>query len=300
MELDISKLKQAGSIAASVRRYAERFVKPGVKASEVCEKLEHMIVDLGGLPAFPCNISVNEVAAHYTPSIGDDITVGEKDLVKIDIGVHVDGYIADTAITIDLGGEHGDLVEAVERALEAAISVIKPYISVYEIGKAIENEIKRKGFKPIRNLSGHTIDRFVLHAGISIPNHADRSLFGTRLLPGTLVAIEPFASNGRGFVVEKSTINIYSYIGKRRAVLGDDEERLLTMIVNRYKSLPFTPRWLLDLDIEPARIKKAVESLYIKGVLKGYPVLVEAGGGLVSQAEHTVLISESEVLITTR
>ncbi|MEM0340272.1 MAG: type II methionyl aminopeptidase [Acidilobaceae archaeon] len=300
MELDVSKLKQAGSVAASVRRYAEKLVKPGAKASHICEELERMIVELGGLPAFPCNISVNEIAAHYTPSIGDDVVIGEKDLVKIDIGVHVDGYIADTATTIDLGGECEDLIEASQRALEVAISVIKPYVSVYEIGKAIENEIKKRGFRPIKNLSGHTIERFVLHAGISIPNHADRTLFGMRLTPGTLVAIEPFATNGRGLVVEKSTINIYSYVSKKKVALSDEEEKVLTVVANRYRALPFTLRWLLDLNIEPARLKKIVESLYIKGVLKGYPVLAEAGGGLVSQAEHTVLIGEDDVLVTTK
>lgn len=299
MELDLGRLKQAGSIASSVRKSVSRIVRPGVRASEVCERVESLIVELGGLPAFPCNISVNDVAAHYTPSIGDDLVIDEKALVKIDVGVHVEGYIADTAVTIDLSGEYSKLVEASERALEAALSVVKPYVSLYEIGRAVENEIRKLGFKPIRNLSGHTIERYVLHAGVSVPNYADRSLFNVRLAPGTLLALEPFATNGRGFTVEKSVVNIYSYTGRRKTVLSGIEELVVSAVSSRYGGLPFTPRWLRDLGVDSGELLSAVRSLHAKGVLRGYPVLVEAGGGMVSQAEHTVYIGDGEVVVTT-
>ncbi|MEM1873323.1 MAG: type II methionyl aminopeptidase [Acidilobaceae archaeon] len=299
MEFDVSKLKQAGRIAAAVRRSAEKLVKPGARASEICGKLESMIVELGGMPAFPCNISIDEVAAHYTPSVDDDVVVGEKALVKIDVGVHVDGHIADTATTIDLSGEHQDLVEASERALEAAISVIKPFVSVFEIGRAVESEARRAGFKPIKNLSGHSIGRFVLHSGISIPNHADRALFSVRIAPGTLIAVEPFVTNGRGYTVEKNVVNIFSLSGRKGIVADETENLILSTIASRYKTLPFTPRWLLDLSVEPQRLLSAIRSLYSRGVLRGYPVLVEAGGGLVAQAEHTVYVDENGVLVTT-
>ncbi|MEN2999875.1 MAG: M24 family metallopeptidase [Acidilobaceae archaeon] len=146
--MELEKLRQAGRIAEELKGEARRLVKPGRRASEICERLEALTRELGGSPAFPCNFSVNSVAAHYTPGLSDDVTVGEKDLVKVDVGVHVDGYIADTAITIDLSGEHGRLLEATERALEEAVAVVKPFVSLYEIGRAVENAIRSFGFRP--------------------------------------------------------------------------------------------------------------------------------------------------------
>jgi methionyl aminopeptidase len=298
--VDLDKLKMAGRIAARVRDYARTIVKPGVRASEVCEVLERLIVELGGSPAFPCNFSLNDTAAHYTPGLGDDVVVPEGAVVKVDVGVHVDGFIADTATTIDLSGAHGKLLEASERALEVAVSKVKPYASLYEIGRAIELEIRSLGFKPIRNLSGHNILRYMVHGGLSIPNHADRSLHHVRIPPGSIIALEPFATNGKGLVVDKQIVNIYSYTGRKpKIALTEQESKLLEIIVERYKTLPFTPRWLRDL-YNPEELKQLIKSLHAKGVLHGYPVLVEAGGGIVAQFEHTLYVSDSEVIIITQ
>ncbi len=298
--VDLDKLMIAGRIAARVREYAKTIVKPGVKASEVCEALEKLIVELGGSPAFPCNFSLNDVAAHYTPGLDDDLVVPEGAVVKVDVGVHVDGFIADTAVTIDLSGNYGKLLEASLRALEAAISKVKPYVSLYEIGRTIELEIKSLGFKPIKNLSGHNILRYLVHGGLSIPNYGDRSQHSIRIPPGSIIALEPFATNGKGLVVDKQVVNIYSYTGRKpKIALTDQESKLLEAIVNRYKTLPFTPRWLKDqFNIED--LKQTVRSLHAKGVLHGYPVLVEAGGGMVAQFEHTLYISDSDVIVVTR
>lgn len=298
--VDLDKLRIAGRIAGRVRDYAESIVKPGVRASEVCESLERIIVELGGMPAFPCNLSVNEVAAHYTPGLEDDTVIPEGAIVKVDVGVHVDGYIADTAITLDLSGEHGKLLEASSRALEAAITAIKPYISLYELGRVVEQEIRSMGFKPIRNLSGHNILRYRVHGGLSIPNYADRSLHRVRITPGTVIALEPFATNGKGMVVDKQIVNIYSYTGRKpKIALTEEESKLLEVIVARYRTLPFTPRWLKDI-ASVEKLQQLTKSLHVKGVLHGYPVLVEAGGGLVSQFEHTIYISDSDVIVVTR
>jgi methionyl aminopeptidase len=299
-DVDFDKLKMAGRIAARVRDYAGDLVKPGVRASYVCESLEKLIVELGGSPAFPCNFSVNDVAAHYTPGFDNDVVVSEGAVVKVDVGVHVDGFIADTAITVDLSGNYGKLLEASLRALESAISSIKPYTSLYEIGRVVELEIRSLGFKPIRNLSGHNILRYLVHGGLSIPNYADRSLHRVRIQPGSVIALEPFATNGKGLVVDKQFVNIYSYTGRKpKMALTEQETRLLEIIVDRYKTLPFTPRWLRGF-FSNEELNNISKSLRVKGVLHGYPVLVEAGGGMVSQFEHTLYITDSDVIVVTQ
>lgn len=124
-------------------------------------------------------------------------------------------------------------------------------------------------------------------------------MFHVRLRPGTLVAIEPFATNGRGFVRESPLTNIYSYTGRRpKLPLNEVEEKILSKILEEYRTLPFTPRWLTRWFARET-VAEAVKGLQAKGVLHGYPVLVEAGRGMVSQFEHTFLILEDRVLVTT-
>ncbi len=295
----IENLIKAGSIAADAREYSRTIVRPGEKASIICTKIEEYIIERGGKPAFPCNISIGAVAAHYTPSINDDVEIKEGDVVKIDVGVSIDGYIADTATTIDLSGSYVELLEASREALEAVVGIMKPNIRIYDIGKTIESTVKKKGYKVIRNLTGHTIDRYVIHAGLSIPNYPDRLTFYKRLTPGMQVAIEPFTTNGKGMVTESSTINIYAYTGKKpRMPLNQAEREMLDYIINEYYTLPFTPRWLVGR-WETEDIIKIIKSLYMKGVLHGYPVLIESGRGAVAQFEHTFIILKDRVIVTT-
>ncbi len=295
----LGKLLRAGEIAEAILDEAGKLLVPGASARKICERLESRIVELGGRPAFPCNFSVNEVAAHYTPGIEDDIILEGDEVVKVDVGVHVDGYIADTARTFDLSGKHEKLLEAARDALQAVISAMRPGISLYEIGRRIEQAIRRKGFKPIRNLSGHTISRWIIHAGISIPNYGDRRAAAIRLRPGTIAAIEPFATNGRGMVKDGSIVNIYAYTGKTpRIPLSEEEAKILHYIIEEYKTLPFTPRWLTSR-FPPEIVRETVKSLTAKGVLYDYPILVEAGKGLVSQFEHTFVILNDRVIVTT-
>ena len=296
----LKKLLEAGRAAAEARDYGARLVEPGRLASEVCEAVEAKIRELGAQPAFPCNISINHVAAHYTPSIGVDAEIPEGAVVKIDVGAHVDGYIADTAVTVDLSGRWGKLLEASKSALEEAEKTLKPGVRLYDIGRAIQQAMKRLGYKPVRNLYGHTIGRYLIHAGISIPNYPERRLFASRLKPPLLFAIEPFATNGKGMVTELSTTTIYSYTGRRsRIAVGDLEDKILGEIVKRYKTLPFTPRWLRGLAGDE-ELEAAIRALSLKGILHGYPVLVEAGRGLVAQFEHTYLMLKDRIVVTTR
>ncbi|MEM2235060.1 MAG: type II methionyl aminopeptidase [Desulfurococcaceae archaeon] len=288
----IKRYLKAGSIASRVRREAESLVKPGVSLVELAEAIEERIRELGGQPAFPVNISINEVAAHYTPTPGDQSVIPDSSIVKIDIGVHVDGYIADTATTVTFNPAYEPLLESAEKALESALKVVSNGVPVSYVGKAIEDSIRVRGFKPIRNLTGHSIDRFIIHSGVSIPNYNDYRA-KHKLVDG-VYAIEPFATNGEGLVKDAPTTAIYSLRGASKS-----RDELMKKLWETYRTLPFCLRWLSKTFESIDLAQRALKELMAHGRIHVYPVLVEASGGLVSQYEHTVLINGREVIITT-
>lgn len=285
----LKKYREAGRILKIVRAEAVDMIKVGNSLLEVAEFVEKKTIELGGRPAFPCNISRNQEAAHATPKAGDKDVFG-KDMVKLDLGVHVDGYIADSAITVDLSG-NSDIVKASEAALAAAIDLIKPGVSTGEIGAAIEESIRSYGLSPIMNLTGHGLSQYEAHDDPSVPNKHIEG--GFILKEGDVLAIEPFATNGAGLVHDGSWAEIYSIIRKKpvrmpavRNVMNQAEE---------YRELPFAKRWLVSdkLDFSLLQLEKA-------GILHSYPVLIENAGGLVSQAEHTVIITRDGCEVTTK
>jgi methionyl aminopeptidase len=286
----LDKYREAGRILAAVREGAVAKVKEGALLLEVAEFVEQSTREKGGEPAFPCNISRNEEAAHASPSI-DDETVFEKDLVKLDIGVHVDGYIADSAVTVDLSGEHKELVEAAEAALNAAIDLVRDGVNTGEIGAAIEQAIRERGYRPVVNLSGHGLAQHNAHTPPTIPNV--RHEHGVLLKENDVIAIEPFATDGVGKVEEHGHVEIYSLI-KPRPVRVREAKNLLKEIEN-YQGLPFAKRWL-----PRDRLDLALRTLNSAGALREYPVLREEGGGLVSQAEHTLIVQKDGCEVTTK
>ncbi len=289
----IEKYKKAGEIAKQALEYGASLIKPNVKAIEVAKAVENKITSLGGKFAFPVNISINEVAAHYTPKEDDELTFKEGDVVKLDIGVHIDGYIADTAITVDLG-DNKELVKASEEALKAAIETIHPGIEVWEIGKVVEETIKSFGFVPIANLTGHSLEQFELHAGKTIPN-VNNGL-KTKIEEGDAVAIEPFATTGNGYVIDSAPSEIYSLINVK-PVRGLMERRVLEYIVEEHKMLPFCKRWIVNKF--GAGSAFALRNLVRYEILHNYPVLREEARGLVSQREKTILVLGGENIVTT-
>ena len=289
-------LIKAGEIARQVKKEVVDMITPGAKLYDIAEFVERRIVELGGKPAFPCNLSINEIAAHYTPYKGDDSVLKEGDYLKVDLGVHVDGYIADTAVTFRVGMEEDDLMAASKEALENAISVIRAGVKISEIGKAIEETIRGYGFNPIVNLSGHKIDRYKLHAGISIPN-IYRPNDSYVLKEGDVIAIEPFATTGAGQVIEVPPALIFMHI-RDRPVRMAQARRLLMHIKREYNGLPFAYRWLQGFMPE-GQLKLALAQLDRAGAIYSYQVLREVRGGLVSQFEHTVIVEKDGAYITT-
>lgn len=289
----LEKYERAGRIAAEVAAEARRIAKPGAALLGIAERLEALIAARGAKPAFPVNISLNDYAAHCTPEAGSEATIGERDVVKIDIGAHVDGYIGDTAFTLDFGGENAALVEASEAALQAAIEAMKPGVSTGSVGAAVEAAVRKRGFKPIENLTGHSLAQYVLHAGIAIPNVASGSAV---LREGDFIAVEPFATNGAGRVVESNAAEIFGYVGAAKLRLQASRE-ILKHVQQEYMQLPFAERWLKRWG--GLQVKTALRELLAAGALEAYPMLREAGRGLVAQAEHTVVIERDGARVLT-
>lgn len=288
---------KAGKIAASVLKEAPKLVLPGESYFDIAESLEKMIVDAGGVPGFPANISVNEIAAHFTPEADNAVLIGETDVVKVDIGAQIDGCIGDTAVTVDLSGEQGKLCEASFAALEAAVACAKPGVDVGEIGAAIEKEITSRGYKPIENLTGHKIEPYLLHAGVDIPNI--RTNGGYALQEGDIFAIEPFASTGSGHVADTSQVEIFALQATPRLRMKYSRE-LLEHIVRNYFSLPFAERWLRNVFKSRLTLSTALRELLNSGALHPYPVLRDTGKGIVAQSEHTIIVEHDSARVTTK
>ena len=293
----MERYRKAGEIAAKVREEMKRTVREGMPIIDVCERAESLIESLGGKPAFPCNVSINHVAAHYTSPPGDEGKIPENSVVKIDIGVHVDGYIADTAVTVCFNPNHERLVEVSEAALKMAIKIIRPGLPISRFGFEVQRFIERRGFKPISNLTGHQIDRYLIHAGKTLPNVSHMSISKIKL--GEVYAIEPFVTypEAAGKVKETSEAFIFRLV-KRKAPKGIDSRRLLRFIEKNFRTLPFAERWLRNYgsrdDYEPA-FSELVSGRYIMS----YPVFVEASGGIVAQSEHTIVVEKDGASLLT-
>jgi methionyl aminopeptidase len=281
--------REAGRILAQVREEAAERCTVGTGYLELSEWVEDRIRELGGEPAFPLNISVDNEAAHGAAAPEDDRTIGEE-LVKLDIGVHIDGWLADTAVTVDLLGVD-DLVEAAENALDAALDLVEPGVEAGRIGAEIEEVIDGYGYNPVVNLSGHGLGHWEQHTAPNIPNRAVGS--SATLSVGDVVAVEPFATDGTGKVNEGSEEQIFS-LEHERTVRNRAAREALEQITERYRTLPFAARWL-----DVRRPEMALRRLKAQDVVHGYPVLKEDAGSLVSQKEHTLIVTEDGCEVTT-
>lgn len=282
------KYRRSGKIAAEVREEVKRTLREGMPIIDVCEKVELTIRRKGGKPAFPCNVSVNEVAAHYTSPPGDKRTIPENSLVKVDIGVHVDGYIADTAVTVCFNPEYENLVRAAEDALEKAVEILRPGLRISRFGSTIQKTIKTRGFKPVSNLTGHKIGRYLIHAGKSLPNVSHFST--ARVSEGEVYGVEPFTTlpKAAGKVKSGSEAHIFR-LSKHKSLKNPYAKQLLNYIRKDFRTLPFTERWLREC-VPHDRYKNAFSELLSSKSLTAYPVFIEASGKPVAQAEHTILV----------
>jgi methionyl aminopeptidase len=289
--------RKAGKIASEVRALTKELVRPGGGVLEVCESIEKEIESRGGSPAFPTGIGVNQVTAHYAPQEDDASLFRESDLIKVDFGVHIDGYVADTAVSITFNPEHELMLKATERALNAAIGTASKDPRTGEIGGEIFREASRFGFKTIQNLTGHTLDRYVVHAGKSIPNLFMPNL--PSLKKGEVFAIEPFLTLGSaaGYVVDSPSETIFS-IATRRKTGSRELDAFAERVWADRRTLPFTPRWYFK-EFGREKLHGIVRQLVRKRVVRSYPTLVEASGKPVAQFEHTMALVEEGLVVLT-
>jgi len=288
----IKEYRQAGKIAKQVRGYAKSIIKKGMPLIEIAEKVEAEVEKLGAKPAFPVNLSINDIAAHNSPTY-DDKTLASG-LLKIDFGVHVEGYIVDTAFTLDLedNEENKKLIEAAELALQKAIKITREGIELWKLGEEIQKTITSLNFSPVRNLSGHELEKYKVHAGLTIPNTNNNNK--TKLDEG-VYAIEPFSTNGQGIVYEGKPSGIYSLIEKKSIRIGRD---ILNFIEQEYKTLPFCSRWLVNKF--GSRALLVLKFLEKEKILHHYPTLVEKGKGKVAQAETSIIVTKKGVEVLTK
>ena len=292
---ELKILRDVGKASSEAMLYAAAMVKPGAKLLDVAQAGEKFLKDKGFEPAFPMNLSINEQAAHYTPSVGDEKVFSANDIVKVDFGAAKDGILADGAITVDISGKHKAMVDAAEAALDSAIAMIRHGVSVCDIGKTIAETIEPTGFKPILNLGGHGIEIHDLHAEPFIPSY-DNGDF-TVVETGMVIAIEPFVTNGKGSVTDGSSCEIYSYVDSGQ--VRTPEARAILQHISK-STEPFAVRWLEGLVGSKFRLYAAISELVNSGSIEPHPTLVEVSGGDVAQAEAQVVVGDEGCEVITR
>jgi len=285
---EFEEFAKSGRILAQVREFVKRLPIRGKSVLELCEEVEGKIRELGANPAFPCNVGINEVAAHYTSPWNDASLIPENSIVKVDFGVELDGFVTDSAITISLNPAYDSLIVAAETALQEALTAVAPGRKLSEVGSVVERCIERYGFKPIRNLTGHKIDRYTIHAGKSVPNVS--GIESGRFEVGEVYALEPFVTfkNAEGEVRDADFAYIYRFV-RMKGAKSKEASMLAEYVRDTYRTLPFASRWIYNSWHE-GDAKSAFEELVAHRCIVGYPVLVEASGQVVSQAEHTIVV----------
>jgi len=293
MEKDVlENYKKSGKITAQAREFGAKMIKEGALAVDIADAVEKKIFDLGGRPAFQVTVSINDVAAHYAPVLNDHLTFKAADYVKLDMGVHIDGYITDTAITVRPAGKD-ELMVCSEKMLETAVKMFVPGAVIEDVAAAVEDVAKSYGLRPVENLTGHMIDRWNVHAGVNVPSV--RCTAPKVLSEGEVYGIEPFVTAGKGLVKDSPPPTIFRWI---RGIPQRDAtaRKILAASYEDWQKLPFAKRWAQQKF--GANIDNALNALVKSGALYHYNTLKEVSGKPVAQAEHTVIVAERPVVLT--
>jgi len=299
----IESYLRAGKAVIVAKKLAKKLIKPGAPFLEIANKCEEEIINQGCELSFPINMSLNELAAHYSPPVDDPTVVPNKGLLKIDLGSHYNGYIADSAITfnIDKDSKLQNYIDAAQEALEGAIEIFKPGTKLYEVGEVIADKIHNRGLRPIKNLGGHELKQYNLHAGPFVPNIKDLS-HKEVIKPGDAYACEPFATSGEGLVTNGKKSYIYRFAKRVKKNLPYEEINYMKKIEDLTKNLPFSPRLLEKHNIIPKnKIQRIIDTFTRKKIIDHYPILIEVTGAPVAQQEHTIIIDmDGNPIVTTQ
>lgn len=290
---DIEKFLKAGRIAGRARDFGASLIKEDSLVVDILDSIEEFIKKQGAGIAFPAQISINNFAAHSCSSLNDNTTIKAGDVVKLDVGAHIDGFIGDTALTVNLNKEFDDLVLASKKALNNASKLFVPGMKVGEIGAIIQETISQEGFSPVKNLSGHGLGRFEIHTSPSIPNIKIPE--SSILREGMTVACEPFATDGKGLIAESGEATVFS-LGVLKPVRSPFARDVLKKI-REFQGLPFASRWL-EKELGLGKTRFGLKELERLGVIIPHPPLKEVANGLVSQHEHSFLVSDKPKIST--
>ncbi len=289
----IDEAIKAGKAAARARDLALKIVKPGAKVFDVAEQIEKEILRNDCGIAFPCNISINEIAAHDSAMINDTRIIKKGDVVKIDVGAHVNGIMSDTARTV-VAGEKEDpaIVKCVEECMERVLEVVKPGANINSVGEAAQKVADAYGFSIVKNLVGHGLGKYEVHTGISIPNYRnkEKGVFKN----GDLIAVEPYVTSGYGSAIGISRAEIYS-LKKVKSVRIRQAKEILDWVVKERKTLPFCKRWLSDFG---SSVDFTIKTMVNQGILEEYKVLREVSKKVVAQRENTILLLDEPIVTT--
>ena len=310
-----TSMREAAEVHRHVRKYAQSLIKPGIKLADLCESLENMnrsLVKENGIQrgiAFPTGCSLNHVAAHYTPNPGDDTVLGYDDVMKLDFGTQINGRIIDCAFTVAFNPQFDPLLEAVKAATETGIKHAGIDARLGEIGAAIQEvmesyEVTINGttypIKSIRNLNGHSIAPWRIHAGKSVP--IVKTSDSTKMEEGEFFAIETFGSTGRGEVTEDGDCSHFmrEFDAGHVPLRLPRSKQLLTHIDKTFGTLAFCRRWLERPDGgstavngsngKQDRYLGALKNLCDVGLIAPYPPLVDIKGSYTAQYEHTIFL----------
>jgi methionyl aminopeptidase len=294
-EETIQKCIKAGKVASQVRREGAAKLKvPGTKILEVMDFCEKRILELGGGISW-AQYALNDTAAHSCPAEDNNEVTKPGDVIKIDIGVHIDGWIADNAMTVEVETKnYVDMIKASQNALKAAIKIVRPGVKINELGAAQASEAEALGFRVIRNLGGHTLEQFRVHGGISIPfyDNGDKR----ELKEGWQIAIEPFVTNGGGMIKEKGTSTIFMVARKNPSARTAAARKILQEVAPQ-NGMPFTSRWLTR-KFGRGTALLGLRELERTGIISSHPPLVEVSGGIVTQFEHSMVVKDKPIVYT--
>ncbi|KAK5094742.1 Methionine aminopeptidase 2 [Exophiala xenobiotica] len=306
----LAEYREGAEIHRQTRAWAQKNIKPGMTLTEIAEGIENCTRALTGHQGleegdnliagvgFPTGLSINHCAAHYTPNTTSKPWVlGEKDVLKVDFGVHVNQRIVDSAFTMSWDSQYDNLLAAVKDATNTGVKAAGIDVRVGEIGEQIQEAMesyevtidgKTYPVKSIRNLNGHDIVQGSIHGGKSVP--IVKSNDQTKMEEGEIFAIETFGSTGRGYVQDDMEVSHYALRPDAPNVplRVSSAKSLLNVIKKNFGTLPWCRRYLDRLGQEKYLL--GLNSLVSNGIVQDYPPLVDQKGCYTAQFEHTILL----------
>ena len=286
---------EAGRIHEGVCEKIKPDVKVGASFLEIAEKIESYIQEAGASLAFPVNIQVNN-EVHYSPILKDSRVLTEEDIVKVDIGIHVNGYVADGAFTVAFNSDYQDMVDFTKRILKETLTDLKPGMKVSEIGKRLDQHMEGSKYKIIKNLMGHQLHQWVLHGKKSVQVFEDTNNTYT-MEPGDAFAIEIFVTDGMGMIKSSPKATIYAMKQQQKPTRDQKVRKMCQEIIEKRKTFPFSERYVLE---HLGHSKIDFFNLKRSGNMMSYNLLVEKPGSKIAQFEDVIYVDEKEVIITTK